>query len=95
MRQVFKKVSVRQKIGVSTPRPPRLAVVKIGLTLIPCRFPEERGASSFRSDPPSSTTKPCAHGFLLLLRAGPRTGRTRCRPLEGACSRQYCPRRVF
>ena len=24
MRQVFKKVSVRQKIGVSTPRPPRL-----------------------------------------------------------------------
>jgi len=24
MRQVFKKVSVRQKIGVSTPSPPRL-----------------------------------------------------------------------
>ena len=27
MRQVFKKVSVRQKIGVSTPRPPRLSCV--------------------------------------------------------------------
>lgn len=26
MRQVFKKVSVRQKIGVSTPRPPRLII---------------------------------------------------------------------
>ena len=31
MRQVFKKVSVRQKIGVSTPRPPRLAVTRASL----------------------------------------------------------------
>ena len=29
MRQVFKKVSVRQKIGVSTPRPPRLVGLQV------------------------------------------------------------------
>ena len=32
MRQVFKKVSVRQKIGVSTPSPPRLA-----RGMLPCK----------------------------------------------------------
>ena len=37
MRQVFKKVSVRQKIGVSTPSPPRLGCGRVGPPRTKCR----------------------------------------------------------